>query len=199
MRYNKAVTQRCSVKSVFLKISKNSLKNTIVRVPWLRPANLLKKRFWHKYFTVNFAKFLRKPFWQNTSDGCFLFSSSYAAQNHCVKSVCIRSYSSPHFSAFRLNTEILRIESECGKMRTRITSSRDTFTHRIDSKVATQRSFIKSVFVMQNTTFRDVFRALWDIWNGEFLANSRRILAVNYFHKTLDFRCLTGIWIDLGY
>ena len=25
---------------------------------------------------------------------------------HCVKSVCIRSYSSPHFLAFGLNTEV---------------------------------------------------------------------------------------------
>ena len=28
---------------------------------------------------------------------------------HCVKSVHIRGYSGPHFPAFRLNTEILRI------------------------------------------------------------------------------------------
>ena len=41
---------------------------------------------------------------------------------HCVKSVRIRSYSSPHFPAFRLNTETysgsLRIQFKCGKMRT---------------------------------------------------------------------------------
>ena len=50
---------------------------------------------------------------------------------HCVKSVRIRSYSGPHFPAFGLNTErfteSLRIQSECGKMRTRITPNRDTF------------------------------------------------------------------------
>ena len=28
----------------------------------LRPATLLKKRFWHRCFSVNFAKFLRTPF-----------------------------------------------------------------------------------------------------------------------------------------
>ena len=28
----------------------------------LRPATLLKKRFWHRCFPVNFAKFLRTPF-----------------------------------------------------------------------------------------------------------------------------------------
>ena len=41
---------------------------------------------------------------------------------HCVKSARIRSYSGPHLPAFGLNTEryvvSLRIQSECGKMRT---------------------------------------------------------------------------------
>ena len=50
---------------------------------------------------------------------------------HCVKSVHIRSYSGPHFSAFGLNTErfsvSLHIQSECEKMRTRITRNTDTF------------------------------------------------------------------------
>ena len=32
-----------------------------------RPAILFKKRLWHRSFPVNFAKFLRTPFWQNTS------------------------------------------------------------------------------------------------------------------------------------
>ena len=32
-----------------------------------RPATLLRKRLWHKCFPVNFAKFLRTPFLQNTS------------------------------------------------------------------------------------------------------------------------------------
>ena len=49
----------------------------------------------------------------------------------CVKSVRIRSYSGSHFSAFGLNTErygvSLRMQSECWKMQTRITSNADTF------------------------------------------------------------------------
>ena len=32
-----------------------------------RPATLLTKRLWHRCFPVNFAKFLRKPFIQNSS------------------------------------------------------------------------------------------------------------------------------------
>ena len=50
---------------------------------------------------------------------------------HCLKSVRIRSYSGPYFPAFGLNTErcsvFLRIQSECGKTRTRITLNTDTF------------------------------------------------------------------------
>ena len=49
----------------------------------------------------------------------------------CVKSIRIRSYSGPYFPAFGLNTHrygvSLRIQSECGKMRTRITSNTDSF------------------------------------------------------------------------
>ena len=49
----------------------------------------------------------------------------------CVKNVRIRSYSGLHFPAFELTTEIygvsLRIQSECGKMPTRITQNTDNF------------------------------------------------------------------------
>ena len=41
-------------------------------VAGLRPATLLKKRLWHRCFPVNFAKFLRAPFFQNTSGRLFL-------------------------------------------------------------------------------------------------------------------------------
>ena len=54
-----------------------------------------------------------------------------AGVRNCVQSVCIRSYSGPHFPAFGLNTEryslSLCIQSECGKMQTRITPNADTF------------------------------------------------------------------------
>ena len=50
---------------------------------------------------------------------------------HCVESVHIQSYSGPHFPSFGLNTErhevTLRIQSKCGKIRTRITPNTDTF------------------------------------------------------------------------
>ena len=51
--------------------------------------------------------------------------------HHCMKSVRIRSYSGPHFSIFGLKTErysvSLRIQSEYGKMQTRITPNTNTF------------------------------------------------------------------------
>ena len=48
---------------------------------------------------------------------------------HCVKSVCIRSYSGPYFPEFGLNTEKVstRIQSKYGKIRTRVTPNTDTF------------------------------------------------------------------------
>ena len=50
---------------------------------------------------------------------------------HCVKSARIRSYPGPYFPAFELNTEryekCLRIQSECEKIKTRITPNTDTF------------------------------------------------------------------------
>ena len=46
----------------------------------LRPATLLKKILWHRCFPVNFAKFLRTPFLQNTSGRLLLVVSNY--NNH---------------------------------------------------------------------------------------------------------------------
>ena len=44
-----------------------------------------------------------------------IFAAMEKEKYHCVKSVRIWSYSGPHFPVF------FRIQSECGKMRTRIT------------------------------------------------------------------------------
>ena len=57
---------------MFLEISQNSQKNNYAslyfnNVAGLRTSTLLKKRFWHWCFPVNFAKLLRTPFLQNNS------------------------------------------------------------------------------------------------------------------------------------
>ena len=56
--FPEAFYQRCFVKKVFLEISQNSQEGTCARVS----ATLLKKRLWHRCFPMNFAKFLRTPF-----------------------------------------------------------------------------------------------------------------------------------------
>ena len=38
------------------------------KVADLRPVALLKKRLWHRYFSLNFAKFLRTLSLQNTAE-----------------------------------------------------------------------------------------------------------------------------------
>ena len=61
----------------------------------------------------------------------FIGQQGKKVNHHCVKSVRIRSYSGPYFPAFGLNPEgygvYLRIQSECGKIRARISPNTDTF------------------------------------------------------------------------
>ena len=66
--------QRCSiekdVRRNFTKFTGKHLCQSLFfnKVADLRPATLLKKRLWHRCFPVNFVKFLRTPFLQNTSE-----------------------------------------------------------------------------------------------------------------------------------
>ena len=68
-----AAPQRCSMKRGalrnFAKFTGKRLCQSLFfnKVAGLRPATLLKKRLWHRRFPVNFAKFLRISFLQNTS------------------------------------------------------------------------------------------------------------------------------------
>ena len=60
--------QKCSVKKVFLEISKKITGKHLCqslsfkKIAGLRSATLLRKRPWHRCFPVNFVKFLRTPF-----------------------------------------------------------------------------------------------------------------------------------------
>ena len=53
-----------SVLKVFTKFTGKHLCQSLFfnKVADLTPATLLKKRLWHRYFSVNFVKFLRTPF-----------------------------------------------------------------------------------------------------------------------------------------
>ena len=74
---NRSSDRRCSVrKDVLINFAKFTGKHLCQRlffnkVAGPRPATLLKKRLWDRYFPVNFAKFLRTPFLKNTSCGYF--------------------------------------------------------------------------------------------------------------------------------
>ena len=67
------------------------------------------------------------------------------SEHHYVKNVCIRSFCGPYFPAFRLNTErysvSLRIQSECGEIRTRKTPNSDTF-HKMRSLSKKMQNFL---------------------------------------------------------
>ena len=52
-------------KMVFIKILHYSQEKTCSRVSFFD--KVAGQRLWHRSFPVNFAKFLRTPFWQNTS------------------------------------------------------------------------------------------------------------------------------------
>ena len=67
MPNSEAVVRRCSIKKVFLEILQNSQENTCAR-----DSLLIKLQAWRATVNfVNFAKFLRMPFLQNSSGGCF--------------------------------------------------------------------------------------------------------------------------------
>ena len=106
--------------------SKNCMKNEI------------KKYFSVQFITSNLANVLKDLFWPVLIYSFFIFlliffffSLNVIYIYHCVKIVRIRSYSGPHSLAFKLNTKrygvSLRIQSECWKMRIRITPNTRTF------------------------------------------------------------------------
>ena len=71
----------------------------------------------------------------------YIYKRAKLSNEHCVKSVRILSYSSLYFPAFGLNTKTygisFRIQSECWKIRTRITRNTDTF-HAVEIKEISQ-------------------------------------------------------------
>ena len=72
--------QKCSVRKDvyrnFAKFTGKHLCQSLCRSARGLSATSFKKRFWHRRFPVNFAKFLRTPFLQNTSGGCFCIGGS---------------------------------------------------------------------------------------------------------------------------
>ena len=87
---NKSSHWRCSLRKRvlrnFAKLTGKHLYHSLFlnKVAGLRTATLLKKRPWHRYFPVNFAKFLRTPFLQNTSRRLLLKKKGFLNQ-HLIK------------------------------------------------------------------------------------------------------------------
>ena len=69
--------KKCVLKN-FSKFTGKHLRQSLYfnKVASFRPATLLKKRLWHRCFPVNFAKFLRTPFYR-TSPGDYVNFDSY--------------------------------------------------------------------------------------------------------------------------
>ena len=62
--------RRCSVRKGVFRNSTKFIGKHLCQSPFFNKvaaAMLLKKRLWHRSFSVNFAEFLRTPFLQNTS------------------------------------------------------------------------------------------------------------------------------------
>ena len=82
--------RRCSIRKVFLEISQNSRESTCARVSFLinfiKFIKVIKKRLWHICFPVNFAKFLRTPFLQNTYGRLLLFRVNRVS-DHYARSI----------------------------------------------------------------------------------------------------------------
>ena len=75
--------RRCSVKKSvlrnFAKFTGKHLCQSLFSDKFsdLRLASSLKTRLWHRPFPMNFAKFLRTRFLQNTSGGCFCINKYF--------------------------------------------------------------------------------------------------------------------------
>ena len=88
---------------------------------------------------------------------------------HCVKSVRIRSFSCQYFPTFGLNTRrysvSLRIQSECGTIRTRKTPNTDTF-HAV---VFFHKKILKELSL--NSFFHLINEDLWNPHYGVILSH----------------------------
>ena len=70
--------QRCSMKKGDLRNITKLTEKHLCQGLFFIAATLLKKRLWHRCFPVNFMKFLRKPFLQNTSGRLLLDVTCFA-------------------------------------------------------------------------------------------------------------------------
>ena len=115
------------------------------------------------------------------------------SNHHRVKIVRILSYSGLHFPAFGLNSErysaSVRIHCKCGKMQTRIIPNTDTSYAAHFSKL-NQR--FKRASKYRTSIHTCQLRWIIQFIQGATLRTSSELPTINYFHKKLHLRCLTG-------
>ena len=84
-----------------------------------------------QFLRMSSKNILRISSFENKTSAESKFAVANPYDFYCVKNVHIQKFSGPYFPAFGLNTEgyrvSLRIQSECGKIRSRKTPNTDTF------------------------------------------------------------------------
>ena len=81
----KAVTRRCSIRKMHLKISQNSRESTCVGTIFSIKLQASGLRFGHMCFPVNIVKFLRSPFYRTHSSGCLELYQKALVEFSCEK------------------------------------------------------------------------------------------------------------------
>ena len=138
---------------------------------------------------------------------CAIQLNDISHKTHCVKGARVRSYSDPHFPAFRLNMErygvSLCIQFKCGKMRTKINPDTDTFYSVTISQIPSSclivyRGKADVIFYPSSITISSKDKAIlwldntsW-FWWDKFFSNSIKLLShyvsINFFYwKTFTF------------
>ena len=117
---------------------------------------------------------------------CFLMFMTLCLL-HCVKSVRIRSFSGSHYyPAFGLNTErygvSLRIQSECGKMRTRITPNMDTF---------------HAVTYVLHTAIISIMKQLLNHFTSKLHYFNGLLKNFTFYEEMIEFQNLIQYWVCL--
>ena len=115
--------------------------------------------------TANLELIYKNHFAENFLSA-FLITSNVI--RHCVKGVHFRSYSGPYFPAFGLSTErygvSVRIESKCGKMRSRIIYGHFS---RSENFIGGNKQSLKQY------TLPSKLITLWYLWMGSVCRSSQ--------------------------
>ena len=99
---------RCSVRN-FATLTGKHLCQSLFLVK-LQTSSPAKMRLWHRCFPVNFAKFLRTPFFKNTSGDCFWLLTNANLKNlywwcHSIVLLLTKEFFSQSFHSCKLFPE----------------------------------------------------------------------------------------------